>query len=37
MENPLIGKIASLPIVAILGYLFGRSWIFRQGAQRTGQ
>ena len=37
MENPLLGKVASLPIVAVLGYLFGRSWIFRRGAQRTGQ
>jgi putative flippase GtrA len=31
-DNPLIGKIASLPVVAVLGYIFGRSWIFRRNA-----
>jgi hypothetical protein len=35
--NPLVGKIASLPVVAILGYCFGRSWIFRHSAQNTGK
>ncbi|MEW7849681.1 GtrA family protein [Massilia aurea] len=28
-DNPLAGKIASLPLVAVNGYLLGRFWIFR--------
>lgn len=27
--NPLYGKIASLPLVAVNGYILGRLWIFK--------
>ena len=28
-ENVLIGKIASLPVIAIIGFLSGKHWIFK--------
>lgn len=30
---PLAGKIASLPLVAVNGYLLSKFWIFKQGAR----
>lgn len=29
LDNPLIGKIVSLPLVAANGYLLGKYWIFK--------
>jgi putative flippase GtrA len=29
---PLLGKIVSLPLVAVSGYLLSKFWIFRKGA-----
>ena len=29
LGNALIGKIASLPVVAVNGFLWGRYWVFR--------
>lgn len=29
VDNPLAGKILSLPLVAVNGYLLGRYWIFK--------
>ena len=28
-DNPLVGKIVSLPLVAANGYLLGKYWIFK--------
>jgi hypothetical protein len=28
-DSPMAGKIVSLPLVAVNGYLLGRFWIFR--------
>ena len=30
LDSVLIGKLASLPIIAVHGYLWGRFWVFRQ-------
>ena len=32
LDSPLAGKLLSLPLVAVNGYLLGRYWIFRRGA-----
>ena len=29
VDNPLAGKILSLPLVAVNGYLLSRYWIFK--------
>jgi putative flippase GtrA len=29
---PLLGKIVSLPLVSVSGYLLSKFWIFRKGA-----
>jgi putative flippase GtrA len=28
-DNPLVGKLVSLPLVAVNGYLLGKYWIFK--------
>jgi putative flippase GtrA len=28
-RQPMIGKIASLPVVAVIGFLVGKRWVFR--------
>lgn len=30
LGSPLIGKVVSLPIIAISGFLWSRYWVFRQ-------
>jgi hypothetical protein len=34
--SPLAGKLLSLPLVAVNGYLLGRYWIFRQARLAAG-
>lgn len=36
LGSPLAGKLLSLPVVAVNGYLLGRYWIFRQARQAAG-
>jgi putative flippase GtrA len=34
---PLLGKLASLPIIAVNGFLLGKYWIFRPANRRSDQ